>query len=426
VTPGTAFSIESGAGGTWSANTYQSEKEGVWTVTANYNGKTDTSVLTVTPTQGDEDGGDEGSDNSGDDTSDNGGQDSGSSDGGTYGRGGGGGVVVGTGTPPLPEASPEPTEYFTVDFMGRITTAPMASDGRIEEDIVAGDPGDNHSLQIPRGTRVTGPEGSVIKLIEIRETPVPPLPDKAIVLGMAYDFGPSDITLSNTVQITLSYPVTSLPSGAGPVTMAFFTETGWQNMPSQVDLNGERGVVNAPSDHFSVFAILAGAPLTAEPALHNPAATTPAVSAVLMPATFVLSDLQIETSYERTWSWLPLFAAGGKDAVVSVNVQNVGEQSGMEQVVLIVNGGDVDMRDLNFTAGQSDKLVFSLGDNAPGLYVVEVGELTATFESYTRLNWWTITGLLIGSGILALLTWFLNNRRRKIGQSSGGTVEINS
>jgi len=47
VTAGTVFSIDMGAGGSWAANVYTSEKAGTWTVTGTYTGLTDTASLTV-------------------------------------------------------------------------------------------------------------------------------------------------------------------------------------------------------------------------------------------------------------------------------------------------------------------------------------------------------------------------------------------
>jgi hypothetical protein len=47
VTPATVFSIQSGAGGSWSGNVYTSEKPGIWTVTGTYTGLTGTATLTV-------------------------------------------------------------------------------------------------------------------------------------------------------------------------------------------------------------------------------------------------------------------------------------------------------------------------------------------------------------------------------------------
>jgi len=47
VTTSTCFSIESEAGGSWCDNVYTSEYAGIWTVTGNYDGKSDTVILTV-------------------------------------------------------------------------------------------------------------------------------------------------------------------------------------------------------------------------------------------------------------------------------------------------------------------------------------------------------------------------------------------
>ena len=47
VTASTVFSIDVGAGGSWTANVYTSAKAGTWTVTGTYTGLTDTASLTV-------------------------------------------------------------------------------------------------------------------------------------------------------------------------------------------------------------------------------------------------------------------------------------------------------------------------------------------------------------------------------------------
>ncbi|HWR69571.1 MAG TPA: hypothetical protein VN415_00730, partial [Dehalococcoidia bacterium] len=47
VTSSTAFSIDSGAGGSWDTNTYTSQTAGTWTVTGTYSGLGDTATLTV-------------------------------------------------------------------------------------------------------------------------------------------------------------------------------------------------------------------------------------------------------------------------------------------------------------------------------------------------------------------------------------------
>jgi uncharacterized repeat protein (TIGR01451 family) len=48
ATSSVAYTITSGAGGTWVANVYTAEKDGTWTVTATYVSRMDTAILTVT------------------------------------------------------------------------------------------------------------------------------------------------------------------------------------------------------------------------------------------------------------------------------------------------------------------------------------------------------------------------------------------
>ena len=48
VTADVTFEIDPGAGGSWDENEYTSENAGQWTVTATYEGKSDTATLIVT------------------------------------------------------------------------------------------------------------------------------------------------------------------------------------------------------------------------------------------------------------------------------------------------------------------------------------------------------------------------------------------
>ncbi len=50
VSAKTTFTIENGAGGSWNDNVYTAGVAGTWTITATYQGVTDTAILTVTPT----------------------------------------------------------------------------------------------------------------------------------------------------------------------------------------------------------------------------------------------------------------------------------------------------------------------------------------------------------------------------------------
>ena len=156
VTSSTAFSIEAGAGGSWSVNIYTSEHTGTWTVTGEYSGKTDTATLMVTA---------------------------------------GGGGVVG--------APAEVVRYFTVDFLGKITKEPISGDGRLLSSLEAPSPDGAHLFEMEDGTRTLDDEGEVVTLIEIREIETPSLPGNTVVVGKAYDFTPSGDTFDRPTSITL-------------------------------------------------------------------------------------------------------------------------------------------------------------------------------------------------------------------------------
>ncbi len=138
ITIASSFTIQNGAAGNWNGNTYSSQNPGVWIVTASYGGKTDNATLTVVPLPP---------------------------------------VVLPAGDAPLAEIAPKaPVSNLTIDFLGRITTVPISSDGRILDDVVAKDPQGLQTLEIARGNKVTDASGNVVKTITVRETPPPAQP----------------------------------------------------------------------------------------------------------------------------------------------------------------------------------------------------------------------------------------------------------
>ena len=177
-----------------------------------------------------------------------------------------------------------PIQYFTVDFLGKITKVPMGSDGRLLTPLKAPSPDGTHLFEMARWTKTLDAKTNIVTLIEIREAGATPLPANTVIVGNAYDFEPSNITFSNTtfnqpVWLTLGYDVNNLPEGVTSVTLAYYTaETGWTELEPKTEGGVVAGVgkLTVPLDHFTIFAILAKVTPPPTPPVSSPPPPTPA------------------------------------------------------------------------------------------------------------------------------------------------------
>jgi len=274
-------------------------------------------------------------------------------------------------TPPLPTTSPE---YFTVDFLGKITKEPISNSGRLMNSLEAPSPDGAHLFEMNKGTRTLDNEGNVVTLIRIREAAeVPALPGNIEVVGNAYDFKPSGIIFNKPTSLTLGYDINQLPENVTSITLAYYTtESGWIKLQAESGTVAEVGKLTAPVDHFTIFAVLAET---------NPAA-------------FRLSNFTLTPSLSKFWRILTFAVRTGEDVNVTVEVTNHGGQYGTYIAILTVNGIDVGKKEISLGPGESQELVFTVSGNEPGRYVVQIGDMSGEFVSDSWINWWLILGLV--------------------------------
>ncbi|AKB52940.1 S-layer family duplication domain protein [Methanosarcina barkeri str. Wiesmoor] len=75
----------------------------------------------------------------------------------------------------------------------------------------------------------------------------------------------------------------------------------------------------------------------------------------------------------------PLEISAGKDATISVNVENTGNAAGNESVELLINGNISDSKDVSLGVGNNTTVTFEHAEEEPGTYKVEIGEETANY-----------------------------------------------
>jgi hypothetical protein len=320
-------------------------------------------------------------------------------------------------------------KYFIVDFLGKITKVKADDAGRPLKNVEAYSPDGKHLLEVLKGTSARDAKGNEVTLITIRETTSPPLPENTELIGSAYNFEPTGTKFDKPIKLTLAYDVNALPENIKSIGTAYYiTDLGWTYLEAENNVVAELGTLTSPVNHFTVFAILA---TVTPPVIPTPPVTTtqttppapppttptppspPPPPPVLVPASFYLSNLTIGSSVVKTFAGLTYFIRTGKDAAVSIDVTNQGDQSGRYTLILYVNGEARESHQVTLDPGQSTTVTFMLTANEPDSYAIEIGGLTGNFVSELWVNWWLIVATIALIVLIIWGIWFIISRRRK-------------
>ena len=166
----------------------------------------------------------------------------------TSGGGGGGGGGGG----------PSPS-YFTVDFLGKVTSVPMSWDGSLAVPLLATSPDGTASLKIDKGTKVLDAAGKPVDKLTIRtidSQPLPLLPD-ATMVGDIYSLTPSDLVFDKPATLTLGFSHSEVPEGALSLTIVYGSEAGLHEVEVERTTIGGLEALSARINHTSMFAIIA-------------------------------------------------------------------------------------------------------------------------------------------------------------------------
>jgi hypothetical protein len=295
------------------------------------------------------------------------------------------------------------TLYFTVDFQGEITKEPMSIFGRLLGPLEAPSPDGMHLLEMAKGTKTVDENGKIVKLIEIRETEASSLTANTVIVGNAYDFEPSNITFDQPIRLTLGYD--NLPDDVASITLAYYTDTtGWEELKPEGGVVAGEGTLTAPVEHFTIFAILAE--ITPPP----PPPESPPPPA---PAAFKVDSLQITPSQSRIWEPVTFVMKTGEEVAVSAYVTNYGGQEGKYTAILKVNGATQATKEIILGSGQGQQIGFTLAEDEPGLYTVDIGGLSGEFVISMWTNWWLIGGIIAALILIGWLAWYYGYYRRR-------------
>jgi len=152
------------------------------------------------------------------------------------------------------------TRYFTVDFLGKVTSVPMSWDGSLAVPLLATNPEGTASLEIDKGTKVLDAAGKPVDEIAIAIIvfpQLPALPPNTIIIGDIHSFTSFNLVFDKPATLTFGFSHSEVPEGALSLTMVYGSETSWSEVEVERTAIGGLEALSARTNHTSMFAIFA-------------------------------------------------------------------------------------------------------------------------------------------------------------------------
>jgi hypothetical protein len=244
----------------------------------------------------------------------------------------------------------------------------MTNDGQALEDIIAADSSSKVELHISQGTFVKNKYGQpAFTIIITPSEESQPADLGSVMIGQAYDIGPSGTTFEGEVTLVFNYSSSDIPADV-PANNLYIVlwdpdTTTWIDLGGTID--AEAGTVSVPISHLSIYALMA----------HN------------RPANLVLTNLAIT----------PNEVAPGETVTASIDISNQGDLTGTYPVSLMLDGIVIQNRNVSINGGASETVVFTIIAGAADEHQVSLGGLTGTFvvKEPSAAASFTVSGLTI-------------------------------
>ena len=268
--------------------------------------------------------------------------------------------------------------------------------------------------------------GSYPILVDITEAAaedLPPTPeDTHIVIAYncdGYKGGKlcSHVTFGKPIVLLLKYDPDAVDDDEVVFVSQYDPELGeWVPLESAPGIAGT-GELRVYTSSFSMFAILAEpAPAAPPEPPQTPTTTEPPAPAPEPPtaAHFVINNLEVTPSGRFVGVGKIAFRVDeGQNVAISTDITNDGGQSGNYNASLIINGEAAANRDITLGPGQGQEVTFTLSENEPGQYVIQIDDQRGEFTVVRWTNWPLIAGLVVAFGLLVWALWYLVYRRRR-------------
>jgi hypothetical protein len=271
-----------------------------------------------------------------------------------------------------------------------MTTVSMTKDGVLCADCLAKDTSGKNTLELSKDTKVMLAGNIVPLLLRVQTVSVTlPTGENTVIVGPIYEFSayastyettPSPVTISPSARLILSYDPSKLPEKTTEVFIANYdTKEGWLALTPVPGAVAEIGKAHGLLNHFSLFAVLAK--------LEEPAT-----------AKFEVSNLTVSPSQIQP----------NQEVSISIDVANIGGQSGDYSLELTVDGAVKSTTLVTVAAGKSQTVNFTTTGDTAGKHRVEIAGLVSEFEVIKgagpfNINWWLI-GSIVGI-IIVLVIW---------------------
>ncbi len=149
--------------------------------------------------------------------------------------------------------------YFTVDFLGKLTSVPLSWDRSLAVSLLATSLDGTASLKIDKGTKVLDAAGKPVGELTIRTVanqPLSLLPNTTMV-GNVYDVTPYNVTFDKPATLTLGFSPSEVPEGALSLTIVYGSEASWKEIEVEWTSIGGLDALSAKINHTGMFAIIA-------------------------------------------------------------------------------------------------------------------------------------------------------------------------
>jgi hypothetical protein len=260
--------------------------------------------------------------------------------------------------------------------------------GKVKETMQLGSSDGAMKLGVPDGTSAVSAQGKPLKTIDLRLVEEPPIaPETNEIIGHGYDLGPDGSTFNPPLSLTLYYDPSLIPEDVNEenLTIAYYDEgkNQWIEMNGEVDVKTK--TVTTLVSHFTLFAVVGKS----------------------MPASFAISNVTLSSSD----------VLAGEYVTISAEVSNTGGLRGQHTVELRINGVIEATRDIELDAGASDIVSFTVSQDIPGSYSVEIEgqelEFAVTAQPHANSGWKLITGTVAVSMLVGLASVFVVVRRKR-------------
>jgi hypothetical protein len=341
-----------------------------------------------------------------------------------------GGLNVDPCIPPPPPPPPGRSCSFEINMLGEIVEIDVdCCNNSLYNTHRVYDPDDENLIILDRGTPVIcgdcvgcGAYPILVEITEAEAEDLPPTPeDTQIVIAYncdGYKGGKlcSHVTFGKPIVLLLKYDPDAVGDDEVVFVAQYDPELGeWIPLEPAGGIAGT-GELRVYTSSFSMFAILAEPAPAAPPEPPTTPTTEPPAPAPEPPtaAHFVIRDLTVTPSGSYVGVGNIAFRVErGMNVAISTDITNDGGQSGNYNASLIINGKSAASRDITLGPGQGQEVTFTLSENKPGQYVIQIDDQKGEFTVVRWTNWPLIAGLVVAFGLLVWALWYLVYRRRR-------------